>query len=937
MNLAAGTTLAHYRITGELGAGGMGEVWKAEDTKLGRDVALKVLPEEFAKDPERMARFEREAKVLASLNHPNIATLYGLETTPVIPSERSGSRDPLKSESDPRTQKALEISGGPSTPASRGDAFAQDDRRAVTFLAMELVEGEDLSERINRGPVPVEDAIPIALQIAEALEAAHEQGIVHRDLKPANIKITADGAVKVLDFGLAKAWEAGSGDSNLSLSPTVTRATAAGVILGTAAYMSPEQARGKKVDRRADIWSFGVVLWEMLTGRKLFEGETVSDVLAAVLTREFSLEDLPPNTPSSVKRIVNRCLDRDPRRRLQWIGEARLGLENVEGGAEDTAARRTGDSRLWKVLPWGTAVVMAVAAFWLGGQNVLREIPLRGSVEASILPPTSTEFDLSTGLALSPDGTTLAFVGRGENGVSRLWLRPLDRSSSRPLEGTEGAQAPFWSPDSRFLGFFANQKLHKIEVATGLQEALADAPLVFGGAWGADGNIVFASDWMTPLMLVSASGGEPKPVLEPTKPGEMLAWPSFLPDGRHFLFLARQYSSSAPMGELRVGSVAGSPSKLLIPSNANAQYAAPGYLVWWHDGNLRAQRFDDTKLELIGEPVILASDVLARADVGVADFSLSDGSALVYQRGEALTVNRLVLVDRDGTELGTVGQPGIYYEPRLSPDGRTIVLDISDETNRGDIWLIDTNRGIGTRLTSIPEDDTEPVWAPDGRAIVFCSHRGGQEMALYLRRLGTESEAELLVREEGVTLRPRSWSPADDLMVQREQSGQKDLWTYSFTDGSFQPYIATQFPEVDGEFSPDGRFVAYVSSETGRKEVYVASFPDPVSRWRISLNGGVTPLWGPDGTEIFFVNLRSELMSVAVSEVQGGPSRESGVRTLEFTAPQKLIRVDIREYQEARNYDSRDGRHFVLNGYVRSGGSEPLSLVMNWERALTDR
>jgi Tol biopolymer transport system component len=580
---------------------------------------------------------------------------------------------------------------------------------------------------------------------------------------------------------------------------------------------------------------------------------------------------------------------------------------------------------------------MTMAAVWFAVQGFSDDAPQAPSVEASILPPQDVEFDLSTGLAFSPDGGQLAFVGRDGDGVSRLWVRSLDRSIARALEGTEGAEAPFWSPDGRFLGYFAGQKIRKIEVATGLQEALADASFVFGADWGADGNIVFCSRWGKPLMRISASGGEPEAVTEPTTLDDVVAWPSFLPDGEHFLFLAREYSSAAPMGELRVGSVDGKPSKLLFPCNSNAHYSESGFIVWWHGGNLRAQRFDDKNLELVGEPFILASGVLFYADVGVAAFSISGSGALVYQRGEALNENQLVLVDRDGTELETIGQPGIYYEPRFSPDGRQILLDVSDETNRGDIWLIDRERGFGTRLTTFPEDDTEPIWAPDGSSVVFCSNSGGSEQALFVHSLGAGSEAQLLIREEGVTLRPRSWSINGDLLVQREEAGQQDLWTYSFADSSFRPYVSSQFAEVDGEFSPDGRFVAYGSAETGRAEVYVAGFPDSGSRWRISLDGGVTPVWGPEGAELFFLNLQSELMSVAVSRVPAADSGGSEDRDLGFGVPQKLFRVDIRESFEARHYDTFDGRQFLINSNVRSGGSNPLSLVINWEQGLTGR
>jgi len=537
-----GTTLAHYRITAALGAGGMGEVWRAEDTTLGREVALKVLPEEFARDPERMARFEREAKVLASLNHPNIATLYGLET---------------------------EISSG-------ADSDADSDAGETTFLAMELVEGEDLSERIKRGPIPVEEAIPIALQIAEALEAAHEQGIVHRDLKPANIKLTEDGVVKVLDFGLAKEWVAAGVDSSASMSPTLTQhATAAGVILGTAAYMSPEQARGKSVDRRADIWSFGVVLWEMLTGYRLFEGETVSDVLAAVLTHEPDLSVLPDNVPNRLTRLIGRCLRKDSTRRFQAIGDARVDLQEIleqrtreiDGSDRESTSAVAAGSR-WQFVPWLIAAGLAVAF----GLSLLRPAPDADTtvISASVPAPAGTAFDIRTlapgGATLSPDGSQIVYSIQGEDSVTRLWVYGVSTGKSRMLEATKGAHYPFWSPDSRHVGFFTqnDRKLKTIAADGGPAMTVCDAVLGKGGSWGPDGLIVFAPGYGTPIHVVSEDGGSSEAITTIDRQvHNSHRHPRFLPDGRRFLFLARGANNSSA---LMVGSLDGGEPRELMRS-----------------------------------------------------------------------------------------------------------------------------------------------------------------------------------------------------------------------------------------------------------------------------------------------------------------------------------------------------------------------------------
>ncbi|HXV61482.1 MAG TPA: protein kinase, partial [Vicinamibacteria bacterium] len=629
-----GESFSHYRVTGRLGSGGMGDVYRAEDTKLRRPVAIKVLPEAFARDEERMKRFEREAQVLASLNHPNVAAIYGLE-----------------------------------------------DVGSVRALVLELVEGPTLAERIAAGPLSFEDARRIARQIALGLEAAHEKSIVHRDLKPANVKLTVDGDVKILDFGLAKAMEGEAASVDISHSPTMTRAaTEAGFLLGTAAYMSPEQAKGKKVDRRTDIWAFGVVLFEMLTGRRLFAGETVSDILAAVLREEPPWQELPPRLSPALRWVLRRCLQKDPRERLHDIADARIELS--EAHKDDALAPDRTRESPWprRVLPWTVALAAAGVAAWIG----LRSFSDRSSPEtvaASILPPPNAEFLVERGFALSPDARQLVFAAEDGEGERALWLRSLASSAAQKLAGTEEGHSPFWSPDGRQVGFFANGKLKRIDLQSGLVENVTDHPTELGsGSWSSQGEIVFGGRGTeVELKRVLARGGVPEVVFPDGEAVERVL-PSFLPDDGRFLFLARNYAGTSP--QLRVGSLDGALEREVLRINSNAVYALSGHLVWWEDGNLREQRFDPGRLVVDGEPRVLAAEVEFDPSWGRGAFSLS-GTTLVYHEGGLLLGSELVRFSRGGEELGTVGPPGNYYFPRLSPDGSRVAVDRSDEANRG--------------------------------------------------------------------------------------------------------------------------------------------------------------------------------------------------------------------------------------------------------------
>jgi Tol biopolymer transport system component len=874
--LNPGTRLGGHSIVASLGAGGMGEVYRATDSKLDRDVAIKVMPAELAQDPERLARFEREAKLLASLNHPNIAHVYGFESARL------------------------------------------EDGSTTHFLAMELVEGEDLAERLKRGAIPVDDALATAEQIAEALEEAHEKGIVHRDLKPANVKLTADGKVKVLDFGLAKAYAGDSGTgsgADLSQSPTLAHTgTQAGVILGTAAYMSPEQARGKAVDKRADIWAFGVVLFEMLTGRRLFAGETVSDILAAVLKEEPPWAELPPGLPSPLQRVLRRCLRKQPRDRFHDIADVRLELSEAPEAATGTSEEAPARFSRGRILPWALAFAAAGAAAWLG-LRAANEQPSPRTVVASILPPLGVEFLVERGLALSPDGRELVFAARDDKGAGDLWLRRLDDPAARKLPGTQEGHAPFWAPDGRHLGFVATGKLKRIELETGLVENVAELPADENGgsaAWGPDGEIVFSS-WEAAFKRVPARGGAPVEVSPAeTTPVERV-WPTFLPGGKRFLYLWRDYSDSKPLRQLRASSLDGSLDREVLSLNSNALYASSGYLVWWQDGNLRAQRFDPERLAVSGEPRVIAAGVEFNPSRGLAAFSLS-GTTLVYREGGVWLGEELVRVSRSGEELGPIGPPGNYYHPRLSPDGSRVAVDRSDETNRGDVWVYEIERGTGTRFSAAPEDESDPQWSPDGRRIAFWAALG--EHNLIRVRASADARPAEEFPLDGFRPRLTDWSAGDVLLVERGG----DIWAGTLSDRSFKPFVESPFAEASAVASADGGLVAYNSDETGRPEVYVRTLPDSGRRWRVSTDGGRTPVWRRDGGEIYYVDADERITAVTVRSSSGD---------LVLGRPRALFHVELKKAVGQAQFDTLDGETFVVNRTRRSGSRSPLTLVVN--------
>ena len=838
-----GKKLAHYEITSMLGKGGMGEVYRAKDRKLGRDVAIKVLPEEFSKDSDRVSRFEREAKLLASLNHTNIAAIYGLEEC--------------------------------------GGMFA---------LVMELAEGTTLADHISREPVKLEEALPIAQQIVEALEAAHERGIVHRDLKPANIKVLPDGTVKVLDFGLAKALENKIAEADGSNSPTLSMAaTRAGIILGTAAYMAPEQARGTGVDRRCDIWSFGVVLFEMLAGKRLFDGETISDTLAAVLRADIDWNLLPKDTPANIAALLRRCLTRDRKQRLQAIGEARIAIAGYLANP-------------------------------VSAPEIAAEIPqIRFEIST---PPTSQP----TSIAISPDGRRLVFVGLAEN-REMLWLRPLDQIEAQPLMGTEGAFLPFWSPDSGSIGFFADGRLKRIDLAGGRPRTLTNATLGGGGTWNRDGIILYSPTALNPIYRIPASGGEPAAITQ-VKPPKQIGhcFPEFLPDGRRFLFVSWGshlgiYLASLDSAEIRK-----------LTTADIAAYAPPGYLLFIRQGTLFAQPFNPARGEIAGDMVQIADSVGFDNQARIGGFSLSETGVLAYRTSEGTGSRQLVWFDRTGRELKAVGKAddnNLRY-PEISPDGRRVAVARTVERNT-DVWLMETTRGVPSRFTFEAPMNVNPVWSPDGSRIAFGAIRGGISN-LYQKASGGAGGDEVLL-ESSLNKFPLSWSPDGRflLFVQLNPETGSDLCVLPLA-GEKRPFplANTVFDEDNGQFSPDGRWVAYQSNESGKNEIYVQSFPDPGSKLLVSTGGGIAPRWRPDGKELFYIAPDSTLMAVPMQST--GEVLKPGVPAALFQTRIALGGTSVR--QKHQYAVAPKGRRFLINASTSEPTASPIVVVTNWSRSL---
>ena len=887
-----GQRLGAYEVTAVLGAGGMGEVWRATDTRLGREVALKVLPEDFAADPDRHARFEREAKLLASLNHPNIATLHALEHV---------------------------------------------EGRHV--LVMELVEGEGLDEVIARGPMPVDEAMPIALQIAAALEAAHEAGIVHRDLKPANVRIRPDGTVKVLDFGLAKTWQEEGGDSSLSLSPTVTRhATMEGVILGTAAYMAPEQARGRPVDKRADIWAFGVVLWEMLTGRALFDGETVTDVLAAVLTREPDLAALPAGTPSALRQLLRRCLERNPKNRLHDIADARIAIEDLLAGADELDGPAAGlelpavpRPNLSAVL-WAAAVVLVAGAAGLmghlaGARRAAPPEPMRLSI---VLAPSQ---ELVTGsdsiLSFAPDGRSLLMTAL-EAGRQMIVRRSFGEDDARAIPGTEDGDAAFFSPDGRWIGFFAGGQLLKVPVEGGRPFKLGDSRGAGGAAWLSDGTLVVAPVYSDGLFRVSERGGELERLTTPDRSTGELGhwWPDPLPGKGKVVFTAFR----TPVDRSRIGvlDLATREVRWVIEGGFFSRYVAGGHLLYAKGQRLFAVPFDPETATVTGPAVEVVDDLRVSQTSGTAMVAVSSRGTLAYvSESQGNPMRELVWFDRTGREQPAASQQRRFLSVSLSPDGRRAAVTIQQESQ--DLWTLSLERGTLSRLTSGEGTEFGPVWSSDGSELYYVVDRPPFD----LYRIPSDSpDAGRPLWDQPSELDTSDVAVSPDgrwmaFAVTGEQTG-FDLWVRPI-DGSepARQFRVSRAEEKNASFSPDGRWLAYQSNENGRPEIYVEAFPGPGQRFQISADGGTEPVWAKGSGEIFYRHL--DVLRVVSTRLGGG---------FEFDPPRTLfpfpvVRGDI---EEVRTYDvTADGSRVLGVRIPDALVPRQIEIVTDWQRDLEKR
>ncbi len=870
--LAVGTALGPYQILAPLGAGGMGEVYRASDTRLGRDVAIKVLPPHLAVSAEVRARFEREARVVSQLNHPHIGALYDI--------------------------------------GSEGD---------TDYLVMELLEGETLARRLEKGPLPVAEVLALGAQIADALDRAHRAGVVHRDLKPGNVMLTRGGA-KLMDFGLARVGGLSPVTGSLADSPTVSRPlTVEGTILGTFQYMAPEQLEGKDADARSDLWALGCVLYEMATGRRAFEGESQASLIAAIMSVEpAALTQLAPMSPPGLDRLVRACLAKAPDDRIQTAHDARLQLRWVAEGSSQSgvppavAARRRGRERI----AWGIA---AAALLALGLQLSDRGEPAR-VVRFELHPPKGT-INISW-LRLSPDGQTLAFLASDSTGAQRLWLRPLAAVEAHRLEGIEGVR-PFWSPDSKYLGFISEGKLRKIPVAGGPAVTICDAPGGVDGAWGKSGWLLFDGGPADSIRGVPATGGAVKAitVLDRAHGETQHGWPFFLPDGRHFLFVSSK--RGAAVGTIRLGTLGSQESRVVGQTNGRAEYGPAGHLFYVSGSALVAQTFDAGAARVAGDPVPIGELLTA----GPGAFSVSSAGVVAFQPRAAEAQGRLLWVDRNGHDVGVAAPSGYYQDVSLSPDGRRLAFSLAtDQASRLDIWVRDLARGVNSRLTFDPKDEIAPVWSPDGDRIVFGRFREG--LRCYIKAVNGVGGEDSLACAPGNLEGPFDWSGAANvILLSRIDTEMKwEIWEAPASGlQAPRPLIQSPFNVRWGRLSPDGRWLAYASSESGRDEVYVVPYPGPGSKLQISTAGGSYPQWRADGRELYFQGLDQSIMAV---DVHANTDFEADL-------PKPLFKTTLTEgrYPGYRWAVSRDGQRFLVNT-TSGAGDARVVVVLNWAAEL---
>ena len=874
MRLTSGTRLGPYEILAPIGAGGMGEVYKARDTRLERDVAVKVLPANLSSDPNLRQRLEREAKAVSKLSHPHICMLHDI-----------GHQD------------------------------------GVDFLVMELVDGETLEHKLLKGPLPPDQTLRIGAQIADALAKAHKLGFVHRDLKPANVMLTKTGA-KLMDFGLAKQF----GPAPLAAALTEmtvenAKLTSEGTLVGTFQYMAPEQLEGKEADHRADIFALGELIYEMATGKPAFSGRSRASLIAAILTTEPPpMTGLQPMTPAGLERLVKKCLAKDPDDRwqsasdlaeqLKWIGEGQRAVTK-----EDVpVARRSWAGAGWVLAAASFLLLIPGAAVWW--KTAHRQLPAMYFNAAVPFPAND--------LAVSPDERVVAMVAySAQTNDYVLWTYEIGTRRTTSFDGTQGASSPFWSPDGKTIGFFAEGKLKRVELAGGQVQIICDAPNGRGGAWNSAGEIVLSPDALGGLSRVSAQGGSPVELtkLDSARGESSHRWPVFLPDGKHFIYLTANFSGKIEVNAIFLSSLDSTEKRLLVHTGANASYAEPGYLLYLRDKTLVAQRFDRRTYVLSGEPQVLNDEVLFFPQVMRAVFAASGANIVVAQTGKGAHLSQLTWYDRSGKQVGTVGKPGWYNNLHLSLDGHRVATDETDPDGRNiDIWVHEPARDATTRLTFDPALDQTPVWAPDGKTILFSSNRG-LNFRLYLKNAdGSGTEAE--VASAGFTLfNPWHWSRDGKYVLLRKGN---ELGYMTLPERVIKPLIQASWTVRDAQFSPDGRWIAYASNETGKMEIYVSPFPNVNGKWQVSTGGGQEPRWRGDGKELFYLSPDGKIMA---AQVTSGASFAAG-------PPVALFQTHRRQplsSQDTYSYDvSQDGQRFLVATRLDEANAAPLSVLLNW-------
>ena len=915
-----GQTLSHFKITAKLGEGGMGEVYRAEDTKLGREVAIKVLPEAVAQDPERLARFQREAKVLASLNHPNIAAIYSLE------SAKAGT-------------EAGHYIDDATAGTEAGPYSATAD--TITFLVMELVEGEDLKERVDRGKMALEEAMPIALQIAKALEEAHEQGIVHRDLKPANVKVDPKGTTSRFWISVwPRRWiRSPMARRTPGISPCrrplTAQMTQAGVLLGTAAYMSPEQAAGEAADRRADIWAFGLVLTEMLTGRRQFSGRTASHVLAAVLKEEPDWDRIPADTPARILDLLQHCLRKEPTQRLQAIGDARILLEDyLEDPAAFEVAYVVGTEPAgpgWKrALPWALFGLMAIAFLVVLFSSEADNSTTSSIMRAQILPPDEGIFYLAGWnpgpVAVSPDGNKMVFSIQDDDGIVHLYLQELESGVARPLPGTQSAAYPFWAPDSRWLGFFTDvdQTLKKIDTTGGPPVTICNAENGKGGTWSRDEVILFAPRSDAGIFKVSADGGEPEPLTErDIEVHNSHRHPRFLPDGYHFLYTAR--SGNEEQSTLMLANLANPAIGEIVRSPTQGEIAA-GHLLFTRGDTLMAQPFDTDSFELTGTATPLVEEILTISGAALGVYSASDSGLLAYNTGELNPEVSLEWRDRDGTLQSTLGEPATFGPLTLSPDGKTVVSVIFNSMGISELWATDVQTGLRSRLTFDTLSNFGLDWSGEGNDLFFSAQgENGFEINRFVP--GGTGETELLhTQDHDLILCSVSPDGKDVLVWQNHPNTNRDLLVRTIgEEGDPKVFRQTEADERCGDFSPDGRWIAYSSNDSGRYEVYIAPYPGPGRRWQVSQQSGLFPQWRSDGRELVFTRQNGQIMAAEI---------RSDSDKLQVGALQPLFRIHPPRPDGTSFALAPDGQSLLVWTNRQLHTKTVINLFVNWPATL---